>query len=577
MPALTHNRVKNGFNGGRRLLNANAGIKFGRTIGATTADASRSDALVGGIGPRSKFVRRAINNRAITSKQGGCCHNMDKEFPKAILYYSSPGPYKNNNSVNLTITAVFDKRMDSNFNVKIAISGVSTSISATNMTRVNSTTYTYLFTNNSFDNNGTNTIVLSNGKDIVGNILNDVAKNNTFIVDNKAPTLAQVTAVSTPGNNQTPSYVFSSDEAGTITSGLGFSSTTSAINGNNTITFNTLVAGTYTPTITVTDAAGNASTALTAASFVIDLTAPTLSNISIASDNATTTTLAKENDNVTLTFTASDTIQTPVVTFTSNGVSITDTVTYTNTTGNTWTAVYTTDSSDTDGIVAYSIAFSDSAGNAGTAVTSGTGSVTTDNAAPTNQNTVFTTATSIKGGGTVTIASSLDANNTVWLALTGTATFAVNAATMTKASGTATSITAPTTAGTYYIYVVDQAGNASSQSNAALTVDTTAPSISTALAVNMANTSATITFSEEVFQSNGSTRLTANELSLTIASGTGTATLASYTVSTMDDTTFTFALTLSGTPDRTEVLTLTATVYDGATNSASVSDTVTLN
>jgi len=69
MPALTHNRVKNGFNGGRRLLNANAGIKFGRTIGATTADASRSDALVGGIGPRSKFVRRAINNRAITSKQ----------------------------------------------------------------------------------------------------------------------------------------------------------------------------------------------------------------------------------------------------------------------------------------------------------------------------------------------------------------------------------------------------------------------------------------------------------------------------------------------------------------------------
>ena len=110
MPALTHNRVKNGFNGGRRLLNANAGIKFGRTIGATTADASRSDALVGGIGPRSKFVRRAINNRAITSKKGGCCHNMDKVPPRAILYYSSPGPYKLNDKV--TVTAVFDKMMD---------------------------------------------------------------------------------------------------------------------------------------------------------------------------------------------------------------------------------------------------------------------------------------------------------------------------------------------------------------------------------------------------------------------------------------------------------------------------------
>ena len=84
MPALTHGRVgsKNGgkdFNGGRRLLNANAGIKFRRTVGATTADVTRSGALVGGIGQRSKFVRRAIKNKTITSKQGGCCHNMDKE------------------------------------------------------------------------------------------------------------------------------------------------------------------------------------------------------------------------------------------------------------------------------------------------------------------------------------------------------------------------------------------------------------------------------------------------------------------------------------------------------------------
>ena len=552
MPALTHNRVKNGFNGGRRLLNANAGIKFGRTIGTTTADATRSDALVGGIGPRSKFVRRAINNRAITSKQGGCCHNMDKEFPKAILYYSSPGPYKNNNSVNLTITAVFDKRMDSNFNVKIAISGVSTSISATNMTRVNSTTYTYLFTNNSFDNNGTNTIVLSNGKDIVGNILNDVAKNNTFEVDNTAPTLteftavstpgndqtpsyvfssneagtitsslgfssttsavsgkntitfstltagtytptitvtdaagnattltatsfvidltaptlAQVTVVSTPGNNQTPSYVFSSDEAGKITSSLAFSSTTSAVSGNNTITFNTLVAGTYTPTITVTDAAGNASTALTAASFVIE---PTLSSVSIASDN-TTTTLAKAGDVITLQFTASETIQSPTVTILSNGTPLSTTPVLTNTSGNIWTSVYTANASDQDGAVTYTIAFSTPAGNAGTAVTSGSGSVTTVSP-PTNQNVVLAASViGVTGGTAVTIVSSGDANNTVWLAIASTTTFAVNATTMTKASGTATSIIAPTTAGTYYIYVEDQAGNVSAASVASVTV-----------------------------------------------------------------------------------------------------------
>ena len=53
------------------------------------------------------------------------------------------------------------------------------------------------------------------------------------------------------------------------------------------------------------------------------------------------------------------------------------------TSGNTWTAVYTADANDTDGAVSYSIAFSDTAGNAGSAVTSGSGSVTTDTTAPT--------------------------------------------------------------------------------------------------------------------------------------------------------------------------------------------------
>ena len=56
---------------------------------------------------------------------------------------------------------------------------------------------------------------------------------------------------------------------------------------------------------------------------------------------------------------------------------------FSNTSGNTWRAVYTANASDTDGAVTYSIAFSDTSGNAGTAVTSGSGSVTTDTTAPT--------------------------------------------------------------------------------------------------------------------------------------------------------------------------------------------------
>ena len=76
-------------------------------------------------------------------------------------------------------------------------------------------------------------------------------------------------------------------------------------------------------------------------------------------------------------------ISTPTVTFASGGSSINGNVFVQNTSGNTWTAVYTADANDTDGAVSYSIAFSDTAGNAGSAVTSGSGSVTTDTTAPT--------------------------------------------------------------------------------------------------------------------------------------------------------------------------------------------------
>ena len=91
-------------------------------------------------------------------------------------------------------------------------------------------------------------------------------------------------------------------------------------------------------------------------SITTDTTAPTLSNVSIASDN-TNTSKAKANDDVTLRFTASESIATPTVTFRSGGDAITDgSVVYRNTSGNTWTAVYTANASDTDGAVTYSIA-----------------------------------------------------------------------------------------------------------------------------------------------------------------------------------------------------------------------------
>jgi len=109
--------------------------------------------------------------------------------------------------------------------------------------------------------------------DSLGHVSNPLSVN-TFVVDTTAPTLAQVTAVTTPTKDTTPSYAFSSDEAGIISYGGSSCSPgeTSAVNGTNSISFGTLIAGSYTCSITVTDTAGNASSPLSVNTFIVDTT-----------------------------------------------------------------------------------------------------------------------------------------------------------------------------------------------------------------------------------------------------------------------------------------------------------------
>jgi hypothetical protein len=98
------------------------------------------------------------------------------------------------------------------------------------------------------------------------------SSNDTTTSDTTEPTIAEVTAVTTPTNDSTPDYTFSSDETGTITYGGDCSSsTTSANSGNNTITLVSLSTGrSYSNcTITVTDTAGNISNTLSLSSFFV--------------------------------------------------------------------------------------------------------------------------------------------------------------------------------------------------------------------------------------------------------------------------------------------------------------------
>ena len=99
------------------------------------------------------------------------------------------------------------------------------------------------------------------------------AGTSTGQTDNTAPVIEQVTAIASPTSDSTPNYIFASTKAGTITYGGSCSSgITSAVSGNNNITFNALINGTYSDcTIKVTDPEGNVSNILTIPPFTVML------------------------------------------------------------------------------------------------------------------------------------------------------------------------------------------------------------------------------------------------------------------------------------------------------------------
>ncbi len=137
-------------------------------------------------------------------------------------------------------------------------------------------------------------------------------------------------------------------------------------------------------TINYSDLASNAGvevTGITVGSDVtVDNTAPTLTAVSITSNNSNDTTRATTGNTITLSFTSSEPIETPTVTF--GGVAASVTVTGSNTS---WSAETTIASTDVEGAVAFSISYSDLVANDGSIVTrptAGNSDVTVDNTAP---------------------------------------------------------------------------------------------------------------------------------------------------------------------------------------------------
>jgi len=141
--------------------------------------------------------------------------------------------------------------------------------------------------------------------------------------------------------------------------------------------------GSYTILVIGRDQAGNWQTEGSAISHIwtVDSVVPTLTTVTIASNNANNTALAKVGDTITLTFIGSENLTAnPVVTIRGQVATV-----HTGTDAAHWTATYVMASGDTEGVVPFTINFTDIATNAGTEVnaTIGGSSITFDRTAPT--------------------------------------------------------------------------------------------------------------------------------------------------------------------------------------------------
>ena len=179
----------------------------------------------------------------------------------------------------------------------------------------------------------------------------------TWTIDTTAPTITINNPDTNPAQSKT---ITASASDGTLTM-----SNTAGSTCDGTLIFVVYASQTFTSEADngtkvcyrAVAAIGNTAYSLSNAIVGIDRTAPTLSSVHIQSNNADTA-RATAGDTVTLSFTASESIQTPTVSIAGHAATVSGGPMN-------WSATYVMANGDPEGVVAFSIAFSDLAGNAG--------------------------------------------------------------------------------------------------------------------------------------------------------------------------------------------------------------------
>ncbi|MEM7081642.1 MAG: Ig-like domain-containing protein [Pseudomonadota bacterium] len=224
-------------------------------------------------------------------------------------------------------------------------------------------------------NTAATTVTITNNLDTDAPLLTaiSIASNNA---DTALATVGDVVSITMTANENitAPTVTINGVAADSVTGADDTWSATRVMTGGD-------AEGVVAFTIDFADIDGNdgpQSTVTTDGSSVtFDLAPPTLTTVSMVSDNADTT-LAKAGDTVTISITASEDIAEPTVTIAGSAASVTGS-------GDTWSASRALLVTDVEGAVAFTIDFVDANGVAGTQVSATTdaSSVEFDRTAPT--------------------------------------------------------------------------------------------------------------------------------------------------------------------------------------------------